>query len=73
MQLAEFVIAHVPPSARVLEVGCGDGALTLALAEKGYDVTGIDPMAPPGEHFRRLLLEDLKPEDGPFDAVVASL
>ena len=72
MQVAEFVTAQLPPPpARVLEVGCGEGALTLALADAGYDVTGIDPMAPPGPHFRRLLLEDLTPEDGPFDAVVA--
>ena len=72
MELAEFVAAQLPgPPARVLEVGCGDGALTLALAEAGYDATGIDPMAPPGERFRRLLLEDLDPHDGPFDGVVA--
>ena len=56
----------------MLEVGCGEGALTLALAEDGYDVTGIDPAAPAGPLFRRLLLENLGPDDGEFDAVVAS-
>lgn len=60
------------PPARVLEVGCGDGALALALAGAGYDVSAIDPAAPPGPIFRRLKLEDLDPDDGPFDAVVAS-
>jgi SAM-dependent methyltransferase len=28
-------------------------------------------MAPPGDIFRRLLLDDLAPEEGPFDGVVA--
>lgn len=55
----------------MLDVGCGDGALALALAEHGYAVTGIDPDAPQGEIFRRIKLEDLE-DDARFDAVVAS-
>jgi 2-polyprenyl-3-methyl-5-hydroxy-6-metoxy-1,4-benzoquinol methylase len=31
-----------PPPARVLEAGCGRGALAVALAELGYTVTGVD-------------------------------
>jgi SAM-dependent methyltransferase len=63
-----------PPPARVLEVGCGqDGALATALSVAGWDVLAIDPMAPPGDIFRRLLLEELDVEEGPFDAVVAVL
>ena len=27
---------------RVIDLGCGNGMLTDKLAEKGYDVTGID-------------------------------
>jgi SAM-dependent methyltransferase len=69
---AGLVRAHVPPPARVLEVGCGDGGLALALAGAGYAMTAIDPRAPEGAIFRRVRLEELA-DDGPFDAVVASL
>jgi SAM-dependent methyltransferase len=54
----------------VLDVGCGQGELTTALAVAGYDVLGIDPLAPPGDLFRRLKLEDVE-ETEPFDGVVA--
>jgi ubiquinone/menaquinone biosynthesis C-methylase UbiE len=55
----------------VLEVGCGDGELALALAAAGHDIVAIDPEAPLGAIFRRLTLEELAPS-APFDAVVAS-
>ena len=70
--LAGFVTAHLPPpSARVLEVGCGSGALARALLEAGYDVTAIDPDAPDGPPFLRVKLEELE-SSGPFEAVVAA-
>jgi SAM-dependent methyltransferase len=67
-----FVRAHLPePPARVLEVGCGRGELTTALAVAGHDAVGIDPAAPDGPRFRRLTLEEV--EEGPrYDAVVAA-
>jgi SAM-dependent methyltransferase len=69
----EFLRAQLPqPPARVLEVGCGRGELTTALAVDGYEVLGIDPVAPPGDRFRRVRLDDLGADDGPFDAVVAA-
>lgn len=71
MTFEEFAREHLPgPPARVLEVGCGKGELTTALAAAGYDVLGIDPLAPAGDLFRRLKLEDLD-ETEAFDAVVA--
>jgi ubiquinone/menaquinone biosynthesis C-methylase UbiE len=68
-----FVRSHlgVPP-ARVLEVGCGQGELALALAQAGYSLTAVDPRAPEGAIFRRCRLEDFF-DDVAFDAVVASL
>jgi SAM-dependent methyltransferase len=71
MDFTEFVLSHLPPApARVLEVGCGAGNLTRAIAAAGYDALGIDPAAPDGPLFRRVKLADLEEEAG-FDAVVA--
>jgi SAM-dependent methyltransferase len=61
------------PPARLLEIGCGDGALAIALTGDGYDVTAIDPHAPEGAMFHRVRLEDYEGEAGSFDAVVASV
>ena len=67
-----FVRERLPePPARVLEVGCGRGELTTALAVAGHDALGIDPLAPDGPLFRRLTLDDVE-SDGRYDAVVAA-
>jgi SAM-dependent methyltransferase len=71
--LIDFVLSQLPPPrARLLEVGCGEGQLARALAERGYDVVAIDPEAPEGPIFRRTTIEGFD-EPGRFDAVVASL
>ena len=72
VDLEGFVTAHLPPpDGTVLEIGCGTGELARALAERGYDVTAVDPEAPLGAIFRRTSFEDFT-APGPFDAVVAS-
>ncbi|HZG34663.1 MAG TPA: class I SAM-dependent methyltransferase [Gaiellaceae bacterium] len=68
----DFLRAYLPePPARILDVGCGFGELTTALAVAGYDALGIDPLAPHGDRFRRLKLEDLE-EEPLWDAVVSA-
>ncbi len=69
----EFLSAQLPaPPLRVLEVGCGRGELAHALAQRGFEVTAIDPSAPEGPIFQRVGLEDFSDTRG-FDAVVASV
>lgn len=64
---------------RILDVGCGHGALARALAKRGAVVTGIDPQdeavaaaqaAVPDATFTRATAEALPYADGAFDAVV---
>ena len=63
---------------RILDLGCGDGALTRKLAEMGCDVLGVDSSAPMVEAARALGL-DAKVMDGQsldfrdeFDAVFSN-
>jgi ubiquinone/menaquinone biosynthesis C-methylase UbiE len=39
---AEFLLPHLEGDFRVLDVGCGDGTITLGLAEKAGHVVGVD-------------------------------
>lgn len=63
----------VPP-ARVLEVGCGRGALAAALAELGYEVTGVDRnaemVAAAGERGVRVIRADVHDVTGEYDVVL---
>ena len=43
-QMAEF--AGVERGDRVIDVGCGPGALTAELVERGAEVTAVDPSPP---------------------------
>jgi SAM-dependent methyltransferase len=69
---ADFVLSQLARTpSRVLEIGCGDGKVALALAANGHDVTAIDPVAPDGPIFERVTLEEFAPAQ-PFDVAVAS-
>lgn len=68
------------PGQRVLDVGCGTGRHSLALAERGFDVVGVDVSrtfieiaarrAPENARFEVADAADL-PFDAEFDAVIS--
>lgn len=71
------------PGDRILELGCGDGALSCVLASEGFDVTGVDISQGMVEEARRraeressparfeVADNDLFKTEEPFDAVVS--
>jgi SAM-dependent methyltransferase len=76
-------LAGLRPGARLVEIGCGPGKATLALAERGYAVTCIELGARMAALARRNLaaypavevlnvpFEPWQPEVADYDAVVA--
>jgi SAM-dependent methyltransferase len=77
-------LAGIEPGQRVLDVGCGPGALTIELAARvgPGNVTAVDPSEPfvaaarerhPGVDVRRAAAEELPFGDGEFDAALAQL
>lgn len=71
---------NVPPDGRILDYGCGLGAMTLAFSKLGYDAVGVDPSPHALEHSlpeARKLIQPLTRETllefekRPFDLIVA--
>jgi SAM-dependent methyltransferase len=65
-----MLLRALPPRSRVLDVGCGDGALVERLAAQGLDAVGVDPNAPARPRLIRERVEDAH-SIGRFDAVCA--
>lgn len=65
-----FLLERVTPGARVLDVGCGEGWFTSALARAGATVVGVDVAAEPLRRARarhpELDLREL-PVEGPWE------
>lgn len=70
-EMASWVCDSTDPGMRVLEIGCGDGALVERLTAAGLIVLGVDPNATPTANVRAIEVEDLDQE--PFDVVFASV
>lgn len=73
-EMMGWIRSVVAPGERVLEIGCGDGAITAALSTVGVEVLGVDPHAPTdrlGEHIQAVAFEEL--DAAPFDVVFASV
>jgi len=74
-----LALAEELSASSILDVGCGTGQITCALAERGYAVTGIDPAGPmldvarsrPGAHLVRWIEGDASAyEGGPVDLAI---
>jgi 2-polyprenyl-3-methyl-5-hydroxy-6-metoxy-1,4-benzoquinol methylase len=63
-----LLLDALSPRSRVLDVGCGDGALVERLAAHGLDAVGVDPNAPARPRLIRERVEDVS-SIGRFDAV----
>src|SRR2546430_1639068 len=66
------------PGERILDVGCGDGALTVKLVERGCQVVGVDGSARQVEAARALGIDAHVMDaqelafEGEFDAVFSN-
>jgi SAM-dependent methyltransferase len=79
-QFADF--AEVAAGRRVLDCGCGPGALTAELLQRGAEIAAVDPSPPfvaamrerhPDVDVREAAAEELPFEGGSFDAALAQL
>ncbi len=78
------LVGRLPHAARILDVGCGNGALCRELSSQGFEVVGVDP-SPSGVAVARQALPEVRFEvmqvqedllerlqSDPFDAVIST-
>ncbi|MGC8598564.1 MAG: HemK2/MTQ2 family protein methyltransferase [Thermoplasmata archaeon] len=76
-----FLLDHVRPRGRILEIGAGSGYISFSLARMGYDVTATDIDDDAIEHMKdvverekidvRVIKSDLFDDvDGEFDTII---
>jgi ubiquinone/menaquinone biosynthesis C-methylase UbiE len=70
-EMAAWVRSATPMGGRVLEIGCGDGALVEALTGSGIEAVGVDPHGEESKCVRAVPLEEF--DAPPFDVVFASV
>lgn len=79
----DSVLSNVKPGMKVLDVGCGDGVLSLMMAEKGAEVVGVDLSVPNIKAAKKYAgkirasfltgdVENLPFDNDSFDLVVSS-
>jgi len=50
-------LTHLPANARIMEIGCGTGQITVPLAERGYEIVAVEL----GENLARIAAANLEP------------
>lgn len=69
LRWVDETIEKIPKSARILDVGAGEGALVERYRERGWNVLGVD-WAYESEHVKRGQLLSLPFDSGSFDAAL---
>lgn len=64
------LLAHVPASSRILEIGIGSGSIGKGLSQKSFEIIGIEKDSSLAkqatDYYQRILVLDLDKEDIPF-------
>lgn len=77
----DIMLVNLQPGDRIIDVGCGNGAIAALLHEQGFSMTGVDPSEsgirlaqttyPEIQFVQRSAYDDLAGEFGEFNAVIS--